>query len=253
MIQRVLNIFRKSKFYLALRYSWLHDLYTQLKYHAFFKHKVAESEMYTQIIKTYLPENPLIFDIGANIGDLSIAFKKAGARVVSVEPDPINLTHLRFRNKKALFTIEPIAIGNIDGQIPFYVHLRDNALSTAKTLNLSDFETTTVESQKMQTLIAKYGIPDFIKIDAEGFEWPILQSLSLPIQMLCFEINFPEFQEEAIHIINHLHTLSPDYKFNISTNDENLSFEKFIDIQVMLSLINNYKGKYAMIFCLLEK
>jgi hypothetical protein len=44
-----------------------------------------------------------------------------------------------------------------------------------------------VPTKSLDSLIETYGIPDLLKIDVEGAEWEVLQSLSKKTPLICFE------------------------------------------------------------------
>ena len=55
----------------------------------------------------------------------------------------------------------------------------------------------TIPITTFDALIKSYGIPTFCKIDVEGYEYPVVQGLSLPIQLMSFEYT-PEFIESTL-------------------------------------------------------
>src|ERR671930_1805308 len=60
----------------------------------------------------------LVFDIGAHVGDRIGCFRRLGARVVAVEPQPQLVTTLRLlygRDRNVI--IEPVALGRAPGSI----------------------------------------------------------------------------------------------------------------------------------------
>lgn len=118
----------------------------------------------------------VIFDIGANIGmhTAYIAKTKPASKIYSFEPLPANLDYLRQLMKLNDFTgvtIVEAAVGNENGVMYFeegpnnYMG-RLSSVPTklqVKTMRLDDFCTSTSV------------IPDFMKIDVEGFEHEVLK------------------------------------------------------------------------------
>lgn len=147
-----------------------------------FKRKIDYEPEVWNNIKPYLKEDSLIFDIGSNIGQYAIRFSELASRgkVICVEPDPGNLTFLNFNrgiNNADNIRILSVGIGAVNGKIKFY---RDTTYGG----RLSSFNeersfiATEVESITFDNLISQCGVPDFVKIDVEGFEIQVLQSLS---------------------------------------------------------------------------
>ena len=142
----------------------------------------------------------LVFDVGAHVGDRVAAFRKLGARVVAVEPQPALLPVLRFfHGRDKAVTIEPVAVGRAAGSVALKLNLANPTVSTAS----EDFvhaaegapgwegqawtRQLDVPLTTLDALIARHGVPAFIKIDVEGFEAEALAGLSRPVEALSFE------------------------------------------------------------------
>src|SRR5437879_6597489 len=73
----------------------------------------------------------LVFDIGAHVGNRVASFRRLGARVVAVEPQPQLVTVLKLlygRDRNVI--IEPVAIGRESGTVPLRVNIEKPAVST---------------------------------------------------------------------------------------------------------------------------
>ncbi len=130
----------------------------------------------------------LMFDIGANRGDATIAGLERGYKVIALEPAPRVFAEL-VRN----FIYEPkviplrLAVGSDAGErLEFYECVEDG-LSTLEKSWLTDpgmpyygkeFRTIAVNTCTVDWLVEKYGQPDLIKIDVEGAEWQVLRGMS---------------------------------------------------------------------------
>src|SRR5262249_33277503 len=128
----------------------------------------------------------LCFDVGANIGDYSAALLEVGAQVVAIEPQPSCTRELRARfSDHTRLTIEPIALGSAERVDKFYVH-RDHGTSSL----IADWETNEcveelhVQVRTIESLIGKYGIPKYIKIDVEGYELQVILGLKSKIDLI---------------------------------------------------------------------
>ena len=153
----------------------------------------------------------LVFDIGANHGDKAWVFRQMAARVVCVEPDEHCFSALRTRyGREKRVSLENIALGDQVGQGRFYIDGDGSAYNTlsekqrlwlVSKRNRERLRECIVPISTLDRLIAKYGIPDFIKIDVEGYELPVLNGLHYKIPILSFEANLPNFRRETLDII----------------------------------------------------
>jgi FkbM family methyltransferase len=162
------------------------------------------------LYSAFVRPGDLVFDIGAHVGDRVRAFRRLGARVVAVEPQPALAKTLRlFYGRDAMATIEQKAVGRQPGSLELTLNLDNPTVSTAS----SDFIAAAAGAPGWQAqrwtkriavpvitlddLIAAHGIPSFIKIDVEGFEAEALASLSRPPAALSFE--FTLIQRDIAH------------------------------------------------------
>lgn len=170
----------------------------------------------------------LIFDIGANIGNYAIA--NISNKILCVEASPITFKKLvnnvkKYPNILALnFAITNELVDNIS----FY-HCNADTISSLDYEWLSNNESRfgnyknqvthmIVPAITLDKLIEKYGIPDLIKIDVEGYEYSVIKSLSKKINILCFEWA-SEWKEKYIKTIEYLETLGYS-KYHIQIKDE---------------------------------
>jgi FkbM family methyltransferase len=247
-----MNIIRKkfnnSYAYFLLRQSIFYSIYFKYRYPIHHESIKAEDQLYANLIKKYLPKNSLIFDLGANMGQLSKVFVDCGAKTIAVEPDPTNLRHLAVIKKNNLI-IEPKAISDFDGPSSFFI-ADNHALSSLINDTNESRKEVIVECISLKNLIAKYGKPDFIKLDIEGSEEAVLLNLDLPIKFIAYEVNRPNKSTTLINIITHLVSLSASYKFNLSQNDKSLLFEEFVEKEEIENYLVNNEVNYVMVFCL---
>src|SRR5262249_33144499 len=142
----------------------------------------------------FVAPGDLVFDVGAHVGDRVGAFRRLGARVVAVEPQPVVATTLRLiHGRDRPVAIEPVAIGRAAGAIALRINRDNPTVTTASEefvhaaagapgwANERWTKTTTVELTALDALIARHGVPAFIKIDVEGFEAEALAGLSQPV------------------------------------------------------------------------
>jgi FkbM family methyltransferase len=114
----------------------------------------------------------IVLDIGANIGTQTLYFCLSGRvdRVVAVEPDPRNLFLLK-RNVcengfEGVVHIVPAAIGDFDGEAPFYRSPSNHGQSSLIDQG-QGLEPVTVRVRPMATILAEAGI----QTEAVGLVW----------------------------------------------------------------------------------
>ena len=148
----------------------------------------------------FVAKDDLVFDIGSHVGDRVAAFRRLGARVIAVEPQPALARTLRllYGRDKAVTLVES-AVGRQPGTIALKLNLDNPTVSTASEAFITAAHdapgwegqhwTRTVEVPitTLDALIARHGAPRFIKIDVEGYEAEVLAGLSTPVAALSFE------------------------------------------------------------------
>ncbi|MEM1371604.1 MAG: FkbM family methyltransferase [Pseudomonadota bacterium] len=153
-----------------------------------------------RLYRRFVPDGGLAFDVGAHVGDRTACFRRCGARVVAVEPQPICA-----QTMEALFgadlDVTLVAEGCADksGSVVFHLNNKNPTVSTASSAFIAHAagadgwveqvwdQTITVRTTTLDALIKAHGQPDFIKIDVEGFEDVVLNGLSAAPPALSFE------------------------------------------------------------------
>ena len=158
--------------------------------------------------------NDLVFDVGASVGDRTKAYLRQGARVVAFEPEPHSFAKLqrRFR-RNANAILQPVALAAQVGTVQLAICTRARTISTcAPHWQTGRFrkhhwtKTLEVPTTTLDTAIALYGRPQFIKIDVEGYEAEVLTGLSQTVPYLSFEFahEFPGQAKDCLHWLAHL-------------------------------------------------
>jgi FkbM family methyltransferase len=153
-----------------------------------------------RLYSRFVQPGDLVFDVGAHVGDRVASFRRLGARVVAIEPQPALVKALRLiHGRSSDVDIEATAVGSSAGTIELLINTDNPTVSTASqefvkaAHGVSGWDsqrwTTTarVPVTTLDTLIARHGKPAFIKIDVEGFEAEALAGLTQPVKALSFE------------------------------------------------------------------
>lgn len=148
----------------------------------------------------FLKSGGLAFDVGSHVGDRAGSFLRLGARVIALEPQPALGSVLKLiygRNPK--FELVRSAVGGREGEIELKLNTRNPTVATASDDFIKSADAAPgwegqrwddkikVPMTTLDALITRYGKPDFVKIDVEGFEDEVLSGLSQPLAALSIE------------------------------------------------------------------
>lgn len=211
-------------------------------YHGDKERNAAMDALYARFLKP----GGLAFDIGSHVGDRVSSFRRLGARVVALEPQPgcaraIQLIHGRDTG----VTLLRAACGPEAGEVTLRINSANPTVSTASDAFVTAAagaegwegqiwdHSVTVPCLTLDGLIADHGQPDFIKIDVEGFELAVLEGLTRPVRALSFE--FTTIQKDVAEAcIERLQDLG-DYRFDLALGEsQELTFERFVSADEMI-------------------
>ena len=155
-----------------------------------------KDRLYAQFHKT----GDLVCDGGAHVGDRVASFRRLGARVVAIEPQPaLALTLRALYGRDRNVTIERRAVGKSPGTLTMMVNIDNPTVSTASNAFIDAArgaqgwqgqiwdKTIVVPMTTLDALIEAYGMPAFVKIDVEGFEGEVLAGMTRTVGALSFE------------------------------------------------------------------
>jgi FkbM family methyltransferase len=168
-------------------------------------------EFYSQFVR----RGDLVFDVGANQGNRAKVFLELGCRVIAFEPQRACSAYLQtVMQGRKHFQIVQAALGPAEGTAEMLVsdvHVLSSLSkswidATKASGRFASIHWDTAETVAVKTLdwaIAEFGLPTFIKIDVEGFEFEVLAGLSTPPNALSIEFT-AEYLENTYKCIEHL-------------------------------------------------
>ena len=152
------------------------------------------------LYRQFLAPGDLAFDIGSHVGDRIACFRRLGCRVVAVEPQPMLVSVLRgLHGRDAAVVLVDAAIGATEGRLDLHLNLSNPTVATGSRAFIAAAdgaprwegqrwtETVAVPVTTLDALIARHGLPAFVKIDVEGLELDVLQGLHSAVPALSFE------------------------------------------------------------------
>lgn len=173
----------------------------------------------------------LVFDVGAHVGDRLASFRRLGARVVAVEPQPLCARVLRtLYGDDHQVTLLEAACAARAAPVRLHVNSANPTVSTvspqfiAAAADAAGWAHETWDAEigvagtTLDHLVATYGTPAFVKIDVEGFEDAVLAGLSQPLPALSFEFTTIA-RDVAGRCLDRLADLGR-YRFNLSLGEE---------------------------------
>ena len=178
----------------------------------------------------------LIFDIGANLGSTVKIFIRKSKKIVAFEPNKLLVNNLKEMFKHDNVIIDTRALSDKVGTKVFNVSNADSLSTFSEDwIHNSRFSNTItwdtqieVETTTLDNIIEEYGIPDYVKIDVEGYEYEVLSSLTkfLPDTLFAFEWA-EETKDKICLILEHVNNLG--YRSFGYTEEDKVLFDGEID------------------------
>ncbi len=201
----------------------------------------------------FLGPGALGFDLGAHVGSRVRAWRRLGATVVAVEPQPDCLRVLRLlHGRDPGVRVLPVAVGAEPGRSKIRVSSATPTVSSmspdwirragaddrfARVRWDREIEVTVTT---LDALILEHGLPAFCKIDVEGFEVEVLAGLSRPVPALSVEY-LPAAHDQALAAVRRLDELG-SYSYNYSPIETmELASESWVDSTELFRLLDRFR------------
>jgi FkbM family methyltransferase len=197
-----------------------------------------------ELLRRLLGPGGMALDVGAHVGAKSERYLAFGARVVCVEPLPecVIELHRRFAGDPRV-SVVAAAAGEREGTATLSICSRAPYLSTLSSAwkggrfrNEVWDRSLDVPMTTLASLVERYGLPDFCKIDVEGHERAVLSGLDRRIPALSIEFA-REALEETAACLARLGVLGYT-RFNLAFGEgDAFAFPRWVDARGIRTLI----------------
>jgi FkbM family methyltransferase len=179
-----------------------------------------------RFLRPHVRPGETVFDIGANTGEWTAEIRRLGGEVIAVEPQSECVAQLRsrFEGDPSVRVVEAAAADR-DGEGVLHLaatgsahasmseEWRQAAIAHRGMPTDAWVGTERVTVTTLDSLIERFGVPGFCKIDVEGLEPQVLAGLSKPLPVVTFEFHH-ELGHAAERCAQFLENLG-DYRYRI--------------------------------------
>jgi FkbM family methyltransferase len=186
--------FARERFFGSRLFSPARTAYQFLFNRQKFSNRRHMLRFYSQLIR----RDDLVFDVGANVGVYTEVFAALGAKVIAVEPNPRCCRVLQQLAQRLPVQVRQCAVADAPGKLTLQVC--ENHLLSALAPTVADAaersplhreahwtDSIEVEVKTLDQLATVFGVPQFIKVDAEGVDDRVLRGMSFRPRIVSFE------------------------------------------------------------------
>jgi FkbM family methyltransferase len=181
---------------------------------------LEDKKNYSQLLP---PDSVLCFDVGANAGRISEILLELGHRVVAFEPQLQCVREVKARCApyKQRLQLLQTALGDTPGTAELFVN--KSSVRTSLDANWEQdavVRTVQVPMTTLDSAIQRFGVPQYCKIDVEGWELHVLKGLHQPIPLISFEYHQDEGRmQDAYACLDYLNRLI-EITVNVASNEK---------------------------------
>ncbi len=207
-----------------------------------------------ELYESFIKPGSLCFEIGALAGSEIRILRSLGARVVAAEPQPkfVSILETLF-GEDSQVDILPVGVSSESAEEELFVDSMNPSLSRfASTVGQDKrfgmHATPTGWDQKfivptitLDQMIASFGLPHFLRIDALGFESEVLKGLSFAVNFISFSFSH-DCPDVALHCIEQLSHFA-NYRFSYLKSQKSNHFDsRWLHANEMKQLIYSASG-----------
>jgi len=237
----------------TIRRSFLYDIIRIAKIERSMRQWTEHDQKMLNFYRQFINAGDLCFDIGANMGNRTRIFLKLGASVVAVEPQNKCMRFLgrKFGDNERVNLVKK-ALGEVEGEADMMIS-DEHAISSLskewidKVRESGRFEEytwkkrQTVQITTIDKLIDQNGIPSFIKVDVEGYEYQVVKGLTRAVRTLSLEFT-PEFIDATYGCIDYLSRLG-ETQLNYSIGETmKLSLRSWATPEQMVQILSRSRN-----------
>lgn len=193
---------------------------------------VSEKNLINRL-SAVLPENPIVFDVGANKGDYLRNWLRLTDRIHAFEPGKEAFEKLA-ADYKGKAILNHLALSSIEGNVDFFVESSVTRLNSLVHRSHAQHLWTRAGQVKCTTLDAycsanDISTIDFLKLDTEGYEMEVL----IGARQMLNQINYIQFEFGGAQIENKNYfkdfyeLLSPTFKLYHLMQDGHVAIESY--------------------------
>lgn len=211
-------------------------------------------------------KDKMVYDIGAADDGVESFIRSGASKVIGIEPSERLYKRLlkKYKHNNNVQLLN-IAIGSentkkemIVCNSRYFSTFSEDQVNIIKNhegcKNLEFYKKEEVKMCKLDTIIEKYGLPYFCKIDVEGYEFEVFSGLSKKIPLISFEYNTSliEKTERCILLLEKL----GEYEFNFAdSTSEDMRCDRWINSEKIikeLRNLDNIKMTYGDVYARLK-